>query len=145
MKTILKIAVGIILAVGLLAVGCVALIGGAANEIDKEIKEEEANDKPKPVAAGAAFTHDDFDVAAGWKVAAEQFGGTTIKGLRVTNNADEARHAQLTFTFVKGQENLGEIECSSNELQPGQSSRMDCFSFDGRIKGYDEIRVADMF
>lgn len=36
MKTVLKIALGIILGFTVLIVGCVALIGGAANEVVKE-------------------------------------------------------------------------------------------------------------
>lgn len=126
--------------------GCLALVGGVANEVDKAIEEEQANDKPVEVAEGKAFTHDDFEAAAGWKVANEKFGGATIKGLRVTNNAGEARTAMLTFRFYKGNENLAEVECSSNELQTGEVSKMDCVSFDSKFpKGYDTIKVSDFW
>jgi hypothetical protein len=42
MKTILKIVVGIIVAVIILVVGVVALIGGAANEVAKDIEGDHA-------------------------------------------------------------------------------------------------------
>lgn len=128
--------------------GCVALIGGAANEADKAIKAEEANDKPTEVAEGAAFTHDDFEVDAGWVVKKDGLGGVTIENARVTNASDDdtSRTALLTFTFYKGSENLAEVECSSNELQAGESSKMDCFSTDSEFPtGYKTIKVADAF
>jgi hypothetical protein len=125
--------------------GCMALIGGALNEADKAIKKEEANDKPAVVTAGKAFTHDDFKVAAGWKVAKEAFGGgVTINGLKVTNDSDEERSALLSFRFYNGSENLAEVECSSNQLQGGESSKMDCYSTATEFPtGYKQIKVAD--
>ena len=44
MKTVLKVALGIILAAAVLIGGCVALLGGAANEVADEIdKQQKAN------------------------------------------------------------------------------------------------------
>lgn len=143
--TLRNVLLGLTLLFILVIGGCMALLGGAANEIDKAIKEEEANDKPVEVSEGKAFTHDEFEVEAGWTVAREA-GGVTIKDLRVTNVADEARSALLSFRFYKGNENLAEVECSSNQLQADEVSAMDCFSFDGKFPaGYDTIKVADSF
>jgi len=126
--------------------GCMALFAGAVNEVDKAIKEEQANDKPRVVAEGKAFTHDSYGAESGWKVVNERFGGATIKGLRLTNTTDGARTALLTFRFYKGNENLAEVECSSNQLQPGEVSKMDCVSMDGDFpKGYDTIKVSDFW
>jgi len=125
--------------------GCMALLGTAANEVDKAIQEEEANDKPKAVAEGKAFTHDDYEVAAGWRVVNE-LGSANIKGLRVTNVAGESRTALLTFRFYKGSENLAEIECSSNQVAADESSVLDCFSTSSNFpKGYNTIKVSDAF
>jgi hypothetical protein len=126
--------------------GCIALIGGAVNEVDKAIEEEEANDRPVAVSEGEGFERDDFTVDDGWQVTSEEFEGTNITDLRVTNDAeDAARTAMFTFTFYSGNENLGSVECSSNEMQSGESSQMDCTSFGETIEGYDSIKVADMF
>lgn len=146
-RTVL-IVLGILTVVFLLVMGgCLALLGGAANEIDKSLTEEEANDTPSTLDEGKAFTHDDFEVAAGWRVVQDRlFGGATLKGLQVTNGADERRSAQFTFTLIRGKTNLAEIECDSRQLQPGQSSSMDCISLEtGFPKGWEEIRVADMW
>ncbi|WP_158648000.1 hypothetical protein [Nocardioides houyundeii] len=130
--------------------GCIALVGGAANEvakeIDKSVAAEAENDKPKPVVEGKAFTHDGFNVASGWTVTKDGLGGVTIEGGKVTNDNEDARSALLTFTFYKGKENLAEVECSSNELQAGESSKLDCVSFDSEFPtGYKTIKVADAF
>jgi hypothetical protein len=135
--------------------GCIALIGGAANEVDKalnedgsSLSEEEANDTPAVVKPGKGFTHDQFKAARGWRVAKEDFGNTpTIKNLRVTNVSEEGqRTALLTFRFYKGTEVLAEVECSTNEMQAGESSRMQCFSGSGQFPtGYKTIKVADAF
>ena len=147
-KSIAGFVLGVasILTFFLVTAATVAAVDTAVNEIDKSIKAEEANDKPTTVTEGAAFTHDGFAAEEGWRVGKGALGDAEIKSLTVTNNADEARIAQLTFTFVKGNSNLGEVECSSNELQAGQSSKMDCVSFDsGFPKGYTQIQVADMW
>lgn len=142
----------VMLLLGVLFIGgCLALLGGAANEvsksIDKSIAEEAANDKPKEVTAGKAFTHDDYAIDAGWKVEKAEFGGgVTITNARVTNNATEGRSAFLTFTFYNGKENLAEVNCTSNELQEGEASKLDCSSLsDEPATGYKTIKVADAF
>jgi hypothetical protein len=143
--TLRNVFLGIIFAFILILGACSVLLGGVANEIDKSISEEEANDKPVEVKEGAAFTHDDYKAQSGWKVV-KDMGSASIEGLKVTNNADDARTALLTFAFYKGNENLGEVECSSNGVQPGEVSSLDCISFDSKFPdGYESIKVADAF
>ena len=129
--------------------GCMALIAGAANEVDKALDSELANDKPRVVAAGKAFEHDGYAVAAGWRVQPEQFGGATIKGMKVTLKDDQGlsgRSALLTFRLYDGKTVVSEIECTSNEMQQGETSAMDCFSLETKKVGdWDTIKVADMW
>ncbi len=136
----------VLLAIG----GCFALVGGVANEVDKSMKQERANDKPTDVREGQAFSHDGYKVASGWKLA-NQFGTATIRGLKVTNVKNDemtgngGRTALLTFRLYKGSNNLAEITCTGKELQEGESSKMDCGSGDKMPKKFDAIRVADAF
>ena len=131
--------------------GCFAILGLAADSVDKAVNDESKNDKPSTVAEGAAFDHDGYAVAKGWKVAPEQFGGATIKNMNVTLEDDQGvsgggRAAQFTFRLYNGAAVVTEIECSSNEMQEGESSKMDCFSLDSKKVGkYDTIKVADMW
>jgi hypothetical protein len=144
--TVRNVFLGILLLMILALGGCLALLAGGVNEVDKAINEEQANDIPTAVEEGQSFTHDDFMADSGWKVSKEQFGGVSIENLSVTNNSDEARTALFTFAFYKGNENLAEVECSSNEMQGNEVSKMDCFSLDDQFpNGYDTIKVADAF
>ncbi|WP_408897580.1 hypothetical protein ACJ5H2_00395 [Nocardioides sp. R1-1] len=146
---IIAVVAGLILLCG----GCFAVVGIGANEVaeevDKAIKEEAENDKPKEVSEGAAFTHDGYEVAAGWKVAEEEFGGTNIVDMKVTavesDDIEGGRSALFTFRFYKGTDVLLEVTCSSNEMQVGESSKMDCFGDGETVAGWDTIKVADAF
>jgi hypothetical protein len=134
--------------------GCTALVGSAANEIDKEIKKEQALDKPFDVTEGKAFAHDGYEVEAGWKVVAEKFGmGATITGLKVTNVDHEQSiegeddTPMFTFTLWNGKENVAEISADGRAIAQGQTTKMDAYSLDD-VKGvpaHDRITVKDMW
>jgi len=136
----------VLLGVGiLLFAGCIMLVGGAVSEVDKAIQEEAANDAPVEVMEGKPFEHDGYEVAGGWTVVEEKFGGgASIKKMSVTNTLDESRSALLTFRFYKGNENLAEVECTSNQMQAGEVSTLSCFSFDSKFpQSYQDIKVSD--
>lgn len=143
-RNVILVVLGIFI---LIFAGCLALLSNLTNEVDKAITEEQANDKPADVTVGEPFTHDDYAVAGGWRVVKEKFmGSANIQGLKITNNADEARAAQLTFRFYKGNEVLAEVECTANRLEKGEKSGMQCFSLNEKFpKAYDAIRVSDMW
>jgi hypothetical protein len=145
-NVLLVLALILVLFVG----GCFALLGAAVNEADKAVKKEQANDRPTTVTEGASFDHDGYTVAKGWSVAPEKFGGgATIKRLRVTLNDDQGtsgRSALFTFRLYRGNDVLSEIGCSSNEMQEGETSLMDCISMNSKkVIGWDTIKVADAF
>ena len=145
-----NIILGVVAVLILACGGCFAIVGVGANEVDKAIKEEAENDKPKAVTEGQAFEHDGYEIAAGWKVADEEFGGTNITGLKVTaaeadEDVDGGRSAFLTFRFYKGTDVLLEVSCNSNEMQVGESSKMDCYGDGEKVSGWDSIKVADSF
>lgn len=85
MKTILKIAAGIILATVVLGVGCVALIGGAADEASDDLEEERAAEA-EDVADEVTCEPDDV----GWASASG----------RVTNSSSGQSSYFITVTFA---------------------------------------------
>lgn len=115
-----KALLGVVIALVLLAGGCFAVLGAGLNAADEAIKKEEANDKPRAVAVGKAFEHDGYDVDGGWEVEKDALGSADITGLKVTNTHDSREVIQFTFTFVKGKEKLGEVQCNAGELEAGQ-------------------------
>lgn len=145
MKTVMKIVVAGVILLLLTIGGCAVLLGGAANEVAKEMEAEEKNDKPTAVQAGKPFTHDGYKVDGGWKVADDGLGDATINNLKVTNTKKTIETPMLTFTFVKGTEKVATVECNAGELEPGQSTVMDCISGADLPKPPYEIRVADMW
>lgn len=149
--TVRNVLLILILLFILFIAGCMALIGGAANEIDKSIKAEDANDKPVAVTEGQSFEHDGYTVAKGWKVKPEQFGGMTIANAKITlddaqDSTGGGRSALLTFRLYDGKNVVTEITCNSNEMQEGETSSLNCGSLDTKkVKSWDTIKVADAF
>jgi hypothetical protein len=85
MKTILKIAAGIIVATVLLGVGCAALIGGAADQASQDLEEER-------VAEAA-------DVADEVTCGPDDIGWARASG-RVTNSSSGQSSYFITVTFA---------------------------------------------
>ncbi len=137
-----KVLLGVVLALVLCGGGCFAMFGAAVNEADKAIKEEERNDAPTAVAVGKAFTHDDWAVAAGWKLRKDGLGSAEVVA-DVTNKGDDARTALLTIKVLRGTRVLADITCSTDELEPGQSAAMSCFSSDDFPAKYGKVTVED--
>src|SRR4051812_9517020 len=67
----------------LLFAGCVAFIGGVANEVDKAIKEDQANSAPHPVDEGASFTIGKYTVKDGWSIGKDVLGDYDAKNVIV--------------------------------------------------------------
>ena len=130
-------------------IGLIALLSAAFNGASDAIDKAEANNKPHVVAEGAAFTHDGYSVAQGWKVTGDGFGGVTIKGLKVTNVSHSATEdtPMFTFTLWQGKQNMAEIQADGKTLAKGQSSTMDAVSLDDThgVPHYQTVKVADMW
>ena len=121
MKTILKIAAGVILAAVLLGVGCVALIGGAADQASDDLEEER-------VAEAA-------DVADEVTCQPDDIGWANASG-RVTNSSSGQSSYFITVTFAdsKGLQ-YGEGIASVTDLAPGATAEWDASSLEDWREG----------
>ena len=148
-RTFLKVFLALCAFGAVCVIGLIALLSAAFSGADDAIKKEEANNKPLTVAEGAAFQHDGYKVAKGWKVSGDGIGGVTIKGLKVTNVSHSATDdiPMFTFTLWQGKQNMAEIEADGRSLAKGQSSTMDGVSMDDTngVPQYKTIKVADMW
>lgn len=128
---------------------CSAGVIGAANEVSKSIEAEESEvggtQNALTIEEGKAFDVRGFEYADGWKVADDGLGGTTIEGLKVTNNRDSADTALVEIKFMKGDEILASVDCSSDQLQKGQSATLSCIGATEKAEGYDRITINDTF
>lgn len=148
--TVRNVLLILVLLFVLFIAGCMALIGKAADEASKSIDEETKNDTPTAIEEGKPFEHDGFAAAGGWKVAPEQFGGATIKGLKLTLKDDQGtstgRSALLDFKLYNGKTVVATITCSSDDLQQGETATLECFSGNTKKLGkFDTIKVSDSF
>lgn len=132
--------------------GCLALVGGAANEVSKSIDEAEAKDQepggpdnPLTIVEGEAFAVSGFSYLAGWTVDAGEFGGFDIKKLKVTNNRDDKDGALVEIKFMNGAEVLALANCTTEQIPVGQTTTVSCLSGDDLPKTYDRITINDTF
>lgn len=141
----LWITLGIVGVVLLLC--CGGVIGGIAwfgKSVDDAIKDATDGQTPEEVTEGQEFDHQEYTAQAGWQVANDGVGDFTIKNLKVTNH-EEPDEAYWTFTVYRGSEQVGSIDCFSNQLQKGDTGPMQCVSSDPFTKDYDTVKVADEF
>ncbi len=131
--------------------GCIALIGGAANEIDNAIDEAETSDSepggpdnPLEITEGEAFSVSGFDYAAGWSVG-DEFDLAGVTDLKVTNNRDSADSAIVDIRFMQGTEVLAVANCTTEEIPVGETTKLDCLSGDDLPADYDSITIRDSF
>ncbi|WP_404383529.1 hypothetical protein LL946_00075 [Knoellia locipacati] len=126
-----KIITGIL---SLVVIGTIAgALGGGGNASD-----------PVTIVEGKAFDIRKFAYAAGWKVTSNDFG-MELANLKVTNNRGERDGAFVQIKYMKGGEVLATIDCTSDQILPGQTVTLSCFSTDKKPTGHDRITINDTF
>jgi hypothetical protein len=134
-------------------VGCVALIGTAGKAVDEAVTEVSASEEasqqaeddrnaPREVTPGKAFTIGSHKVLEGWKVKADSSLGDAE--FQVTGKAKNVSEATSTMfihiKFIdKSGEVLGNVDCSTGDLEPGQTERMNCLSNGQYTSKYDKV------
>jgi hypothetical protein len=143
-NVLLVLMVGGILLVG----GCVALLGGAANEVDKAIKEGEnesgGTNNPVRIRPGQAFEVRGFKYKAGWGLENE-FGSMGVTKLRVENTRDKRDSALVEIKVWNGKEVVALADCSTEPIAPGTVTRLTCSSTDKLPKKYSKVTINDSF
>lgn len=137
----------VILALGILFMGgCMALIGGAANEISKSIDEHEnqkgGSNNPITLKVGESFTIGDTSYAEGWTVKNDVLDSAEVKGLKVTNNGEESDYPSVEFRFWNGTTMLAEVSCGLLEEVPaGTTQVLDCSGDEPLPAKYEKLTV----
>lgn len=135
----------IILVVMLLFCGGLgAFIWWIAASVDDVIPDSDrpgGPDNPITVETGESFTIDDFDFQQGWTLTSSSLGDPDIEDLRTENTGDVSDSINITFTFVADNEEMGEVSCSSSNVQPDRTVTASCYG-SGDVADYDEIEVS---
>lgn len=111
-------------------------------KVDPDDVGDEAH--PVTIVEGKAFDIRKLAYAAGWKVTSNEFG-MELKNLKVTNNRDDRDGPMVEIKFMKANEVLATIDCTSEQILPGQTATLNCFGTEPKPKGYDRITINDTF
>jgi hypothetical protein len=123
--------------------GCAAFLGSVGNEMDKAAQEQTARNAPRPVSVGTAFTIGKHETLAGWKVTNEA-GMFEVTG-KVRNVSDSTSTAFLHIKFLSAAgEVLGNVQCNSSDLEPGQAEVLNCIP-DGKFSKFQKITAEATF
>jgi hypothetical protein len=124
--------------------GCMAFLGKAADDISKGIDADAARNAPREVKAGQAFSIGKHQTLAGWTVKNET-GQFAVTG-KVKNVSDATSSAFLNFKFLsKDGEVLGNVQCVSSDLEPGQTVTMNCLPDGNFSAAYVKITAEATF
>ena len=150
--TFRNIMLGLIAVSVLFIGGCLALVGGAVNEVGNSIEDAEAKDQepggpdnPLTIVEGESFTVSGFDYSAGWKITDDGLGSIDIQGLKVTNNRNDKDSALVEIKFMNGTEVLALTDCTTEPVAVGQTTTLSCISADDLPKSYDRVTINDTF
>lgn len=83
--------------------------------------------QPRAVAVGKQFTIGKHRLDDGWKMEYQQYLGTKVTGT-VTNVSKSASTAIFHIKFLKGNAVVGNMQCTSNDLEPNQSEAVECIN-----------------
>lgn len=142
------IVLGILVVVLLLSIGgCLAFLGSAAKSIDNAVKQSDQASAPRVVTEGTVFTVGSHETLAGWKVSKDSTLGVAefkVTG-KVKNVSDQTSTAFIHFKFLTSSgEVLGNVNCNSSDLEPGQTEALNCIS-DGKYGTYAKITAEATF
>lgn len=147
--TLRNVLIAIIVIILLMIAGCMALIGGVANEVDKAIKENDnragGTNNPLTIREGEPFEVDGFNYAGGWTVGKEFGGFVAVKGLKVTNNREDRDSALVEIKFWRGSEVLALTDCTTEPIAPKTTVTVTCSSSDKLPSNYSKITINDTF
>jgi hypothetical protein len=140
--------------------GCAVVAASIGTSMSKGIDEAAKRNMPREVEVGTAFTLGKHETLAGWTIA-DTGGSFGVVGT-VRNVSDQKSKASFRLKFRVGNEpNLaegdgeggkgggigkvvGDVECSSSLLEPGQTAELRCKP-DGLFGQYTRVTAEAIF
>lgn len=102
--------------------------------------------KPTQVKVGQAVTKGRHRLEAGWSLRSSQYLETfEVAGAEVTNISDRASAAFIEIKVYRGTRLLGNVSCSSPDIEPGETATVDCFTSDRFARGWTRVTVGATF
>lgn len=125
----------------LLMGGCLAVVGGTANEVAEDLEKDTTTGKVSADEVQGASGEGERYSWKGLKVQKDNFG--MFEGsLTVTNSTDEAAEVLVEVTAYDGEQTLGALN-GSTRVKPGATTKVDLTSLDDFAKASDfEVEVS---
>lgn len=98
---------------------------------------------PCTVTVGKPFELGKHTVLSGWKTV-DEYGTLSITG-KAKNTSGETSTMFIDVKFLKGDDVLAVVSCSTNELEPGQTQALSCFGTDSFTKKYNRVTAEASF
>lgn len=160
MKKLIKwLAIGF---VGILALGgCIAAVGGedldSSNDSSTQARDDGADPDAQASADAQRESQEDpsNSYPNAWGVVNDKWLikkqpqivddgiGDYGSEFQVENIGDSTESAFLTVSLLRNGNVLGELDCTTPELAPGERGKADCFSADDYNDSWQQIRVKD--
>jgi hypothetical protein len=123
--------------------------GAATDDATTKVTDEVPEDRgqPRAVTVGKAFTIGKHQFDAGWKLQHDEYLGSKLVG-SVTNVSKDTSTAFFHVKFLKGNSVLGNFQCSTNDLEPGQKQQVECLNMvttTKKVAGYDKVTAEATF
>jgi len=99
---------------------------------------------PVTVTEGKAFEFGNWKAQAGWKIGSS-FLGYEVKGLTIENTKNEADQAFFEIKLLNGKDVVAVIDCTTDEIEAGQTIRPNCLPDGNKKQAYKTIEVENTF
>lgn len=123
--------------------GCVAFLGAVGTEVANEANRQDERNAPRAVTVGKAFDIGKHQTLAGWAVKNDS-GMFNVTG-KVKNISDTTSTSFIQIKFLDANgEVLGNVQCNSEDLEPGQTQTLNCIP-DGTYGKYTKATAEATF
>jgi hypothetical protein len=142
----------------LFAAICLLALGACTTETASDSKPNGASQKAETTAPAkpaknkadnsskgkGAITWGNWQVVGKIQVTKDALDQYDVR-LRVKNTSSKTDTGIFTVNMLKGTEILGQANCTTPDMGPGQVGTAHCFSTDGFKPGWTEITIEDSF
>lgn len=106
-------------------------------------EDQEDRSEPCEIKVGSVFKLGSHTVLAGWKIKDSGFG-MTIAG-KAKNTDDTTSTMFVHIKFLKGDEVVANVMCTTGDLEPGQSEAMNCIPDGTYTKKFTKVTAEATF
>lgn len=105
---------------------------------------QENRTEPCPITVGKPFQLGRHVVLDGWTVSEDAIGSVEMTG-KAQNVSNRESSMLIEVKFLNGNEVVMDLQCSTDQLEPGQVQTINCLSADNFTKQYNRVTAEALF